>query len=144
MKELLPKLKKIYEEEQKLTNEDVIKILEASYEFSDYAEDFKDLLSTNDAEIRDYQLDTKQVVTDIRGLGLKICTGEQWEQIIDDCAMEYKIKFIDDWLDPFFDEREYYRTCHEDKAYTKLVLEYDDIDKWDDVIYDEENYVIFR
>ena len=144
MKELLPKLKNLCENVLELNNDDVYNILNASTEFYEEAEDFKEFLTSNDVKLQDYTLDTKQKVLNLYGMNLMICTAAQFEEIIDDCSLEYKISQVNDWMEPFFDEDAYYRACHDDKALAKLVLEYDDISEWDEVKYNDEYYIIFR
>lgn len=139
MKELLEKLRNLYET-QILTKEEISNILNSSYNFSDRLEEFNDLISTDDLQITSYTMETGQKVTYLRGMGLYICTKEEFQNMVNDCAVEYVSERINDWLEPFFDMEAYYESCRKDKELIKLVLKYNDIENWEEV----NNYVIME
>ena len=97
MKDLLPKLKSVCEEQEQLTPELVLQILKNSYDFEDEADDFEDLLSDNSVQIKQYKI-KDETVTWLYGMSLHICPSAVFDKIIDACADDYLVDKIDDFL----------------------------------------------
>lgn len=143
MKDLLPKLKSVCEEQEQLTPELVLQILKNSYDFEDEADDFEDLLSDNSVQIKQYKI-KDETVTWLYGMSLNICPSVVFDRIIDACADDYLVDKIDDFLYPFFNRQAYYEACKNDKDLTKLILSQADISNWDSSTVNNTEYIVFN
>lgn len=143
MKDLLPKLKTVCEEQEQLTPELVLQILKNSYDFEDEADDFEDLLSDNSVQIKQYKI-KDETVTWLYGMSLNICPSVVFDRIIDACADDYLVDKIDDFLYPFFNRQAYYEACKTDEGLTKLILAQADISNWDSSTVNNTEYIIFN
>ena len=145
MKQLLSKLRQLTEQVNTITIDTIKDACLASYKFSSLGEDLQEMLAEGD-EIRvvDYSMETGEVVQTLDFENIYICTKEAFEEIIDSSAQQYKFKMINDFLEPFFNDTEYYKSSKTDKTLTKFLLqEIQDVAEWEEVSVNGNEYVLF-
>lgn len=145
MKNLLTQLRKLNEE---ISGIDVETFKQACLNTSTFyyeGEDLQEMLKDGEeVSIDEVMLETGEMVYSPDYDNIYICDQETFSEIIDNCAREYRFKHINDFLEPFFDDNSYYKSCRTDKGLMKLILEYDDIREWESTTVNNNSYVIFK
>jgi hypothetical protein len=145
MRNLLNKLRKLNEEMNAINLETFRDACLSTSKFFYDGEDLAQMLEDGEqVAIQEYIVDTGEVVFSVDYENIYICDADTFNEIIDSCAREYRFKYINDFLEPFFDDNAYYKACRSDKLLTKLILEYDDIKEWESAKVNNIEYVIFK
>ena len=145
MRNLLPKLRKIQEELSGITLDVFVEACMNTSTFYYDGEDVAQMIKDGEqVSLQEVTLDSGETVYSIDYDNIYICTLDTFNEIIDSCAREYRFKHIDDFLEPFFNDSEYYKACKTDKVLTQVILEYDDIKVWEIGKANNNSYVIFK
>lgn len=145
MRNLLPKLRRIQEELSGITIEVFAKACLNTSTFYYEGEDVSQMIKDGEqVGLQEVTLDTGETVYSVDYDNIYICTEDSFNEIVENCAREYRFKYINDFLEPFFDDSAYYKACKSDKGLMQLILEYDDIKVWEYTIVDNNKYVIFK
>ena len=145
MRNLLKRLRKLNEEMHSINLEIFRDACLATDKFFYDGEELSQMLIDEEpVHIEEYELETGEIVFSLDYANIYICDIDTFNDIVDNCAREYKFKYINDFLEPFFNDNAYYKACHSDKELTKLVLEYDEISEWELAKVNNIEYVIFK
>ena len=146
MKNILSKLRAMNEELNNI-NIDIIKeVCLNSSEFYYNGQDIEDRLNEDDnIEVVETKVNTGDELFSIDHDSLYICDENTFNNMVVNCANEYKDKFINEWLAPFFDSSKYIEDCKKDKALISMLLEHiNNISKWEKVDFNNTKYVIMK
>lgn len=145
MRNLLNKLRKLNEEMNAINLETFRDACLSTSKFFYDGEDLAQMLEDGEqVSIQEYEVETGEVVFSLDYENIYICDVDTFNEIIDSCAREYRFKYINDFLEPFFDDNAYYKACHTDRLLNKLILDYNDIKEWESAKVNNIEYVIFK
>lgn len=144
MKNLLSKLRKFNEEINHININLFTDICLNSNKYRNIGEDLDAALQDGEeVPVKTAEVESKTVFTTDYG-SIYICEKATFDEILNECAISYKIENINDFMDDFFNSHEYFKATKSDKSLMKLVLSSNNINDWEEVVLDNKSYIIFE